>query len=103
MKYVYPAIFCAEEEGGYSVEFPNVPGAITQGETLFEALEMAEDALAIVLCAWEDSKSGKRNPPIKNQITEATPIDKIFLEGGEFATLVKVDTDEYRKNLAVIK
>ena len=46
MKYVYPAIFYAAKEGGYVVEFPDVQGAVTQGDTLYEAMEMAEDALA---------------------------------------------------------
>ena len=106
MQYVYPAVFYVANEGGYSVEFPDVPGAITQGETLYEAIEMAEDALAIILCAWEDSKSGKRNPPITNKVTEPTPIEKVIAEPDEFSksafvTLIKVDTDEYRKSLEV--
>ncbi|MBR4151580.1 MAG: type II toxin-antitoxin system HicB family antitoxin [Selenomonadaceae bacterium] len=46
MRYVYPAIFYRAIEGGYCIEFPDVEGAITQAETLYEALEMAEDSLA---------------------------------------------------------
>ena len=43
-KYVYPAVFYAETEGGYSVIFPDIDGCYTQGETMAEALEAAEDA-----------------------------------------------------------
>ena len=32
------------EEGGYVVSFPNLPGCLTCGETVEEALSMAEDA-----------------------------------------------------------
>ena len=108
MKYVYPAVFYIDKTGGYAVEFPDVEGAVTQGETLYEALEMAEDALAIVLCAWEDSKSGIRKPPINNRIVEPTPIENVVAEPDEystsaFATLIKVDTDAYRKQLAETK
>lgn len=41
MKGVYPCILVPEEIGGFSVLFPDFGGA-TQGETLYEALEMAE-------------------------------------------------------------
>jgi len=33
-----------QEEGGYTVEIPALPGCITQGESWDEALEMIEDA-----------------------------------------------------------
>ena len=33
------------EEGGYLVEFPGIPGAVTQGETVDEAVGMAADCL----------------------------------------------------------
>ena len=45
MKYVYPAIFYCAKEGGYCIEFPDVEGAATCGYSLYEALDMAEDAL----------------------------------------------------------
>lgn len=44
MKLVYPACFYLEEDGGYSVEVPDLKGCITQGDSLEEALQMAEDA-----------------------------------------------------------
>ena len=33
------------EEGGYSVLVPSLPGCVTQGETVQEAIEMAKDAI----------------------------------------------------------
>jgi len=36
---VYPA-----EEGGYVVEIPELPGCLSQGETIEEALQMIKDA-----------------------------------------------------------
>ena len=47
MKYVYPAIFRKDKNlpDTWCVEFPDVEGAITQADTLYEALDMAEDAL----------------------------------------------------------
>ena len=34
-----------EEEGGYTVTVPALPGCVTQGETLEEAIAMAKDAI----------------------------------------------------------
>ena len=105
MKYVYPAIFYRAIEGGYYIDFPDVEGAITQAENLYEALIMAEDALNGILVCWEDFKAGRLDTPMKNRIVEPTPIEQIKAEPDEFSTsafvtLIKADTDAYRKMLA---
>jgi predicted RNase H-like HicB family nuclease len=41
----YFAVFCPEDGGGYTVWFPDVPEANTQGDDLGEAMFMAADAL----------------------------------------------------------
>lgn len=40
----YRMVFYPSPEGGYAVEIPDLPGCISQGETLEEAKEMIEDA-----------------------------------------------------------
>ncbi|MBV8695416.1 MAG: type II toxin-antitoxin system HicB family antitoxin [Ktedonobacteraceae bacterium] len=37
------------EEGGYTVTVPTLPGCVTQGETLEEAIVMAKDAIRLYL------------------------------------------------------
>lgn len=108
MKYVYPAVFYRAIEGGYCIDFPDVSGAATQAETLYEALEMAEDALAGMLTMYEDFKAGKSDLPMNNRIVEPTPIEQVKAEPDEystsaFVTLIKADTDAYRKMLAEMK
>ena len=49
MRYVYPCVLTPDEGGGFVVSFPDVPGANTCGDDRAEALEMAEDALAVAL------------------------------------------------------
>ncbi|WP_420595549.1 toxin-antitoxin system HicB family antitoxin [Deinococcus sp.] len=44
LKAVYPITILPAEEGGYVATFSDLPGAITQAETLEELLVMAEDA-----------------------------------------------------------
>jgi len=104
MQYVYPAIFYEAKDGGYVVEFPDVQGAVTQGETLYEAMVMAEDALAGMLACYEDKKAGILDHPFTNKVNKPTPISQIKAEpdefsNGAFVTLIRVDTDEYRKSL----
>lgn len=41
----YPAKFTPAKEGGYIVTFRDIPEAITQGDDMTEAVEMAEDVL----------------------------------------------------------
>ena len=55
MQYAYPCSLIAEPEGGFYVSFPGVIGAHTCGDDRAEALEMAEDALVVALCAYVDN------------------------------------------------
>lgn len=67
MKLVYPACFYIEEDGGYSVEVPDLKGCITQGNTLEEAIQMAEDAaLGWLLTCIEDGEELPKPSNIKN-------------------------------------
>ena len=45
----YTVILVPEEEGGYSVEVPALPGCYTQGETKEEAIAMAKEAIELYL------------------------------------------------------
>ncbi len=45
----YTVILVPEEEGGYSVEVPALPGCYTQGETREEAIAMAKEAIGLYL------------------------------------------------------
>ena len=45
----YAAKFTPAKEGGFVVEFRDIPEALTQGDTEAEAMEMAEDALVTAM------------------------------------------------------
>ena len=48
ISYQYTIILHPDpEEGGYTVTVPALPGCITQGETLEEAIAMAKDAIRL--------------------------------------------------------
>jgi len=71
----YTVIFEPAEEGGYVVIAPAFGGAITQGETLEDAREMAKEALAALIESY--LKDGERVPedvrlsldPVKEEIS----------------------------------
>ena len=46
MEFAYPACLESEPDGGYLVTFPDLPDAITQGDSRDDAIEMAADCLA---------------------------------------------------------
>ena len=87
MKLVYPACMYEEDDGGYSVEVPDLKGCCTQGNTLQEALEMAQDAaLGWILTSIEDNE----------EIPQASKIEDIELENQKgFKTLLLLDIDQY--------
>lgn len=45
----YPALFEPAEEGGFVITFPDVEGAISQGDDEQDAREMARDALTTMI------------------------------------------------------
>ena len=87
-KYSYPAIFTEEEKGRYSVRFPDVEGCYTFGNNLIESIEMAKDALALMMYEYE--RDEKRIPLSSN-------IHDIKTDNNEFVNWVVCDTLEYRK------
>jgi len=48
-RHTYTAVLVPEAEGGYSVEVPALSGCFTQGESLVEAIAMAEEAILLYL------------------------------------------------------
>ena len=87
MKLAYPAVFTPYEEGeGYTVEFPDLPGCITGGDDMAEALFMAEDAASgWVLTELEDGKPAPK----------ASAVREVSTEGEQFVSMVALDMDEY--------
>ena len=90
MRYVYPAIFAPdfELEGYYTVEFPDIEVAITQGKNFSDAYRMAEDILNLVLMKMENE--GEKIP-------EPTALENVKVNDDKFVGLVEADTDTYRK------
>lgn len=87
-KYAYPAVFTKEENGQYSVVFKDLEGCYICGDNMEQAIEMAEDALAMVLYGYEIERKEIPNPSSR---------DTIEIQPGEFINDIRCDTLEYRK------
>ena len=58
-KYSYPAVFTPEENGAYSIYFPDFESCYTCGDSLADGIMMAEDVLAFTLYDYEKEKRAK--------------------------------------------
>ena len=79
MERVFPAVF-HEEDDRYWVEFPDIPGCFSQGETLEEAYRMAGEALALAL---DD-----------NDVAEPCEMENFIVSGGDRVILVEAGSGE---------
>ena len=86
-KYVYPAIFTAED-GAYSVVFPDLEGCYTCGDDLKDAMVMAEDVLAFTLYHYESRGMA---------IPKPSALSAVEVKENEFVSYVLADTLEYQK------
>lgn len=96
MKRFYNALFTVAEEGGYVVTFPDIPLAITQGDSMEEAYEMAFDVLGLAL----QDEEGKFVYP------KQTNPNELVIPKNSFLVAIQFDEMEYLKkhsNISVKK
>lgn len=88
MKYIYPVCIYPGDNSGYTVIVPDLPGCVTEGETIAEALEQAVDAAS----GWVlDELEEGRNAPGSSAV-EDTKADEY---AGGFVSVVMLDIDAY--------
>ena len=103
MKLIYPAVFkpYSDGSGGYVVEFPDLPGCVTGGNDLQEAIEMGIDAASgWILGELEDGE----------QIPAASRYEDVKVSDNGMVNMLLLDIDYYaekygekavRKNLTI--
>ena len=87
----YPAIFTPEEDGRYSVSFPDLPGCNTFGDNLENAYDMAFDALGIMLTYFEDEHIS---------IPQASDPSAFTMEKGQFTAIIRFNFNQYKKKVS---
>ena len=88
MKYVYPVCIYPGDVSGYTVVVPDLPGCVTEGDTISDALEKAIDAAS----GWvlDELEDGKKPP-------EASAPEQIVADEYEsgMVSIVMLDIDAY--------
>ena len=95
MEYVYPAVFHPNDNGSFTITFPDLPGCISEGKSLPNALYMAQAALL----DWSEFMEEEGTP-----IPAAAPVKAIFLEESEFVNYVRAETKDtraVRRNISI--
>jgi len=90
-KYIFSAIFEPGEHKGYTVTFPDLPGCVTEGGTLEEALLMAREALELHLYGMEEDG---------DLIPCPTPPENVHVPAGAFVTPVEAWMSPVREEMA---
>lgn len=95
--YIFPAYFRRVSSGGFSIDFPDLPGCISAGDTIEEAMAMAREALSLHLYGLLED-----NEPVPS----ASDLPELRQEKDAFLTLVEGRPDmvgEVIRNKAVKK
>ena len=87
MRLTYPAVFEPfVDRPGYVVTVPDLPGCVTEGDSLADAILMAQDAASgWVLDELEDGKQAPRSSDLSG----------IRVDAGKFISLIALDIDKY--------
>ena len=93
MYKAYPAIFHAED-GGFWVEFPDLPGCVTEGDSIAEAVAEASSALGGFLC----SRMAR-----SLELPAPSDLRAIATEGDDFASIVIADPLAFQKRTKAVK
>lgn len=88
MKYIYTATFEPNEDGTkYYCRVPDLPGCITTGDSIDDAIEMITDAASGWLVVAEDEG---------NEIPVPTPQHKLNIPENAACSIICIDTLAYR-------
>lgn len=86
MKYTYTAVITPSDDK-YYCRVPDLPGCITTGKDLDDAIDMITDAASVWLVANEDNG----NPVIEPSVQSAIPHEK-----NDILSIIKIDSIKYR-------
>lgn len=86
-EYVYPAIFHPNEDGSFTITYPDLPGCVSEGKSLGNAIYMAQSALT----QWVEYLTDK------NQIIPpASHPQSVTVKQDEFVNLIRADVKDGR-------
>ncbi|PIE99147.1 MAG: HicB family protein [Treponema sp.] len=89
----YLAVLETDEEGGYSVFFPDIPGCFSYGDDIIHAQKMAKEALELHIFSMEEEVEELPKPTIKGlKVADGNIVVPITI----FPDVAKVESDNYK-------
>ena len=86
-EYVYPALFHSNDDGSYTITYPDLPGCISEGKSIANAMYMAQSALT----QWVEYMADKNL-----SLPAASAISDISVAQNEFVNLIRVEIKDTR-------
>lgn len=86
MRYVFTAVLTCQDDGSYEARVPDIQHCVTSGQDLHDAIDMIEDAAAMMLTCLEDD----------GIVPIPTDPRDVKIPEGSISTLISIDTDKYR-------
>lgn len=86
-EYVYAAIFHPNEDGSFTITYPDLPGCISEGKSLGNAMYMAQSALT----QWLEYLADEKVP-----FPPACALSSVETADGEFANLIRAELKDSR-------
>lgn len=83
-QYQFEVIFTAQKEGGFTVEVPDLPGCISEGDTLEEAEKNIQEAIELYLETLEQrgvplpQREPKKTLKMNITVIHVTPSKKTY-------------------------
>ncbi|MDR1916529.1 MAG: type II toxin-antitoxin system HicB family antitoxin [Synergistaceae bacterium] len=87
MECVYPAVFHKNYDESYTITYPDLPGCVSEGKSLANALQMAQSALV----QWIEYLIDK-----KQMLPAASMINEVAVNEDDFINLVRAEIKDGR-------
>jgi antitoxin HicB len=85
----YFALIQKAADGSFNVSFPDLPGVVTAGDTLDEAIAEAEETMEYIAGEWRNP-DGSTDLPAPRSFDELQA-DAAFVDAAEGGTIVEID------------
>ncbi len=93
----YIGLIHKDEDSAFGVSFPDMPGHITAGRTLDEAMDRAQELLGLLLDTWEED-SGEHAPEPSS--LDALRADPAFTDSLKDGVVIAVQATPQPKRVA---
>ncbi len=101
VKTLYPALFTPDKEGGFLVDFPDIPSCYTDGVDFEDACLNADDVLNLTLWNMIEERKNIPGPTAPSAIMKSANEMVIMFKADPVAYKKKYDTKAVKKTLSI--